>query len=116
MTSDNCEREVQIEVPVEEVKRETDAVTSGYRRVARIAGFRPGKAPAEIVRRRFWKDIRGEVLQNLLPRHFANALKEQKFQAVGTPKFESLNFEENQAMTRLPGNKKCGESGSRVEN
>lgn len=99
MTSDNCEREVQIEVPVEEVKRETDSVTSGYRRVARIAGFRPGKAPAEIVRRRFWKDIRGEVLQNLLPRHFANALKEQKFQAVGTPKFEGLNFEENQAIT-----------------
>ena len=99
MTSDTCQREVQIEVPVKEVKRETDAVTSGYQRVARIAGFRPGKAPAEIVRRRYWKDIRGEVLQNLLPRYLSSALKEQKLQAVGTPKFESLNFEENKAIT-----------------
>ena len=99
MTSDTCQREVEVEVPVKEVKRETDAVTSGYRRVARIAGFRPGKAPAEIVRRRFWKDIRGEVLQNLLPRYLSSALKEQKLQAVGPPKFEALNFEENKAIT-----------------
>ena len=99
MTSETCEREVQIDVPVEDVNREIDLVTSGYQRLAKIAGFRPGKAPARIVRTRYWKDIRGEVLQNILPRYFFKALKKKNYKSVGDPKFENLTFEENQPIT-----------------
>ena len=99
MTSESCEREVQIDVPIEDVNRETNSVTSGYQRVAKIAGFRPGKAPARIVRNRYWKDIRSEVLQNILPRYFFKALKKKNYKSVGDPKFENLIFEENQPIT-----------------
>ncbi len=99
MKSETCEREVQIDVPVEDVNRETESVTSGYQRVAKIAGFRPGKAPAGIVRTRYWKDIRSEVLQNILPRYFFKALKKKNYKSVGDPKFENLTFEENKPIT-----------------
>ena len=95
MTTETCKREVQIEVPVDEVTRETAAVTSQFSRAAKVPGFRPGKAPAGMIRRRYWNDIRSEVIQKLLPKYFENTLKEQKLEPVGSPKFEGLSFEED---------------------
>ena len=95
MTTETCKREVEIEVPVDEVTRETAAVTSQFARAAKVPGFRPGKAPAGVIRRRYWNDIRSEVVQKLLPKHFENTLKERKMEAIGSPKFEDLSFEED---------------------
>ena len=44
-----------------------EKVAKEFARVARIPGFRPGKAPVPLIRRRFANDIKGEVLQSLLP-------------------------------------------------
>ena len=53
-----CVREIEVEIPAERVRKETKKVVRQISRVARVPGFRPGKAPAEIVRRRFWDDIK----------------------------------------------------------
>ncbi len=99
MTAENCKREVQIEVPVEEVTRETAAVTSQFARVAKLPGFRPGKAPATLIRRKFWSDIRSEVAQKLLPKYFKSVVKEQNLATAGPPRFEALNFEADKPLT-----------------
>ena len=95
MESETCKKELVIEIPPDIVKQESEAVTAQYRRLARIPGFRPGHAPASLVRRHFQEDIRNEVVQSLLPKYFENAIKEQKMSVIGRPHFADLKFEED---------------------
>ena len=99
MEATNCKKELLIEIPVDVVRREADTVTSQYARKARIPGFRPGRAPASLVRQRFRDDIRDEVVQALVPKFFENAVKEQKWSVVGRPRFEDLQYEEDKPLT-----------------
>ena len=99
MEGNTCKKELVIEIPAEVVRREAETVTAQYARAARIAGFRPGHAPASLIRRHFRDDIRNEVVQSLLPRFFENAVNDQKWSVVGQPRFEDLKFEEDQPLT-----------------
>lgn len=94
-----CKKELVIEVPADVLRREVDDVTARYARVARLPGFRPGHAPASLVRRRFKDEIKSDVVQALVPKFFDNAVKEQKLSVVGEPEFEDLKFEEDQPLT-----------------
>jgi trigger factor len=94
----NCKKELLIEIPVDVVRREADTVTAQYARKARVPGFRPGHAPASVVRGRFRDEIRSDVVQALVPKYFEDAVKEQKWSVVGRPRFEDLRFEEDQPL------------------
>jgi len=94
-----CKKELVIEIPVDVLRKEAETVTAQYTRVARIPGFRPGRAPASIVRTRFREDIKGEVVQSLLPKFFDNLVKDQKLTVVGKPQFEDLKFEDDKPLT-----------------
>ena len=98
MEATNCKKELLIEIPVDVVRREVDTVTAQYARKARIPGFRPGRAPASLVRGRFRDEIRDEVVQALVPKFFEDAVKEQKWSVVGRPHFDDLRFEEDQPL------------------
>jgi trigger factor len=97
--TETCKKELVIEVPPDIVKQQSDAVTANYRRLARIPGFRPGRAPASLIRRHFHDDIRSEVVQALLPKYFENAIKEQHMAVVGRPQFADLKFEDDSPLT-----------------
>ncbi len=99
MEAGTCTRELVIEVPADTVERETEKLASEYARVARIPGFRKGRAPQGLVRRRFRDEIRGEVLQSLVPKFFSEAVKSHNWSVVGKPSFEDVKFEENQPLT-----------------
>lgn len=99
MESETCKKELVIEIPPDIVRQEAETVTAQYRRLARIPGFRPGHAPASLVRRRYQEDIRNEVVQSLVPKYFENAVKDQKMSVVGRPHFVDLKFEEDQPLT-----------------
>jgi trigger factor len=93
--SETCKKELVIEIPPDIVKQESEAVTANYRKLARIPGFRPGRAPASLIRRHFHDDIRNEVVQTLLPKYFETAIKEQKMSVIGRPQFADLKFEDD---------------------
>ena len=99
MESETCKKELVIEIPPDIVKQESDAVTAQYRRMARIPGFRPGHAPASLIRRHFQDDIRNEVVQTLLPKYFEDAIKDQKMSVIGRPQFADLKFEDDSPLT-----------------
>ena len=98
MEAANCKKELLIEIPVEVVRREADSVTAQYARKARVPGFRPGRAPAAVVRGRFRDEIRSDVVQALVPKYFEDAVKEQKWSVVGRPRFEDLRFEDDRPL------------------
>ena len=99
MEAETCKQELVIEIPVDEVRKESESVTEQFRRAARIPGFRRGHAPTTLVRRHFRDDIRNEVVQSLLPKFFETAVKEKNLAIVGRPRFEDLKFEEDQPLT-----------------
>ena len=82
MKAETCRKELVIEIPAEEIRREADHITAQYARVARIPGFRPGRAPATLIRRHFRDDIPKEVVQSLLPKFFESVVKGQKWSVV----------------------------------
>ncbi len=93
-----CRRELDLEIPADEVSKAMDRVTKEFAKVARIPGFRPGKAPMTLIRRRFADDIKGEVLQTLVPERVEKAVTEQKLTPVSQPQVEKLDFNDGQPL------------------
>ena len=98
MAESTCRRELDLEIPAEEVSKATERVAKEFARIARVPGFRPGKAPVSLIRRRFAEDIKGEVLQSLVPEHVGKAVSEQKLTPVSQPQVEKLDFVEGQPL------------------
>jgi trigger factor len=91
-----CRRELDLEIPADEVTKKLESVAKEFARVARVPGFRPGKAPVSLIRRRFAEDIKGEVVQSLVPERVEKAVTEQKLTPVSQPQVEKLDFTEGQ--------------------
>jgi trigger factor len=91
-----CRRELDLEIPADEVTKKLESVAKEFARVARVPGFRPGKAPVSLIRRRFAEDIKGEVVQSLIPERVEKAVTEQKLTPVSQPQVEKLDFVEGQ--------------------
>jgi trigger factor len=93
-----CRRELDLEIPADEVTKKLESVAKEFARVARVPGFRPGKAPVSLIRRRFADDIKGEVVQSLVPERVEKAVTEQKLTPVSQPQVEKLDFIEGQPL------------------
>jgi trigger factor len=93
-----CRRELDLEIPADEVTKKIEKVAKEFARVATVPGFRPGKAPVSLIRKRFADDIKGEVLQSLVPERVEKAVTEQKLTPVSQPQVEKLDFAEGQPL------------------
>lgn len=98
MAENSCLRELEIEIPVDVVQRKLESVAREFSRVARIPGFRPGKAPVTLIRQRFAEDIRSEVVQTLVPEYFESAVERANLKPLGQPAIEELVFEEDKPL------------------
>jgi trigger factor len=93
-----CRRELELEIPAEEVTKAMEKVAKEFARLANVPGFRKGKAPLTLIRKRFADDIKGEVLQSLVPEKLEKAVNERKLQPVSQPSVEKLDFNEGQPL------------------
>jgi len=98
MAEATCRRELELEIPAEEVNKQTEKVAKELARIARVPGFRPGKAPLALIKKRFAEDIKGEVLQTLVPERVEKAVAEEKLTPVSQPQVDKLEFVEGQAV------------------
>ena len=98
MAEATCRRELDLEIPAEEVTKATEKVAKDFAKIARVPGFRPGKAPISLIKKRFADDIKGEVLQKLVPVHVEKAVAEQKLTPVSQPQVDKLEFAEGQPL------------------
>jgi trigger factor len=98
MTEATCKRELELEIPAENVTKATEKVARDLARVARVPGFRPGKAPVTLIRRRFAEDIQGEVVQSLVPEYLEKALGEKNLTPVTRPEVDKVDFKEGEPL------------------
>jgi trigger factor len=94
----DCTRELVLDVPAEDVTKAFRTVTRNYQKYAKIPGFRPGKVPESVVRRRYSSEIRKEVIDGLLPERFNRGVRELGVQPVGQPQVTELTVEEGQPL------------------
>jgi trigger factor len=88
---------VTIEIESAVVDAEIDRIAKGYKQ-ARVPGFRPGKVPATIIKRRFRDEILHEVMHGLIPRAVEEALQERGIEPIDTPNVRDVALEEGQPL------------------
>ena len=92
-------KKLKVEVPAEVAGKEFNQIANDYKKHARLPGFRPGKAPLQLVKRRFRKDICKDVLQRLIPESYDQALREREVKPLGDLRIEQLSFEEGESLS-----------------
>lgn len=89
-----CLREISVEVPADVVARETESILQKYQKLARLPGFRKGKVPVTVLRQRFAEEIRSDVVEQLVPRFFRQAVEKQDLVPVSQPQVTDLHLHE----------------------
>src|SRR4051794_33711611 len=90
---------LRVEIPSEVVDAEINRVAGDYSRKARIPGFRPGKAPARVIKQRYKERILHDVAHDLIPRAVDDALRERGVEPIDTPDVREVTIEEGQPLT-----------------
>jgi trigger factor len=92
-------KNVRVEIPTDIVNAEIERVARGYSRSARVPGFRPGKAPARVIKQRYRDQILHDVAHDLIPRALDDALRERGVEAVEPPDVRDVTVDEGQPLT-----------------
>jgi trigger factor len=93
-----CKKLLRLDVDAEKVEAAFQECTADFQREARLPGFRPGKAPKDMVTKRFEKEIEGEVRQKLIREAFRETIKEHKITIMGQPEVEEVQFARGKPM------------------
>ena len=65
---ESAKREISVEIPADEVARETEVIIQKYQKVARLPGFRAGHVPASVIKQRFGEEVKSDVVEALVPK------------------------------------------------
>ena len=97
--SEGLERLLEVSVPVDEVKSAEDKAARRYASQVRLPGFRPGKAPAAMVRKRYAQAIRQEAIESLVQAAFKEVVEREKLQLATQPHVHDVQFDEGKPLT-----------------
>jgi trigger factor len=93
------QKNLVIEIPGDVVTATIERLTKDYGKAAKIPGFRPGKAPAQVIRKRYREQILHDVVHELVPRAVDEALRERGLEPVDTPNVKDVIVEEGRPLT-----------------
>jgi trigger factor len=91
-------REISVEIPAEEVARETLTIIEKYQKLARIPGFRRGHVPASVIRQRYKEDLKSDVVEALVPRYFRLEANKQGLHPISQPQVSDLHVHDNEPL------------------
>ncbi|MGO8983509.1 MAG: trigger factor [Terriglobales bacterium] len=91
-------REISVEIPVEDVNRQTESLIQKYQKVARIPGFRRGHVPASIIRQRFSEEIKTDMVEALIPRFFRQEALRLSLHPVSQPRVTDLHLHDGEPL------------------
>ena len=97
--SDGLERLIEVTVPLEAVRAAEDDAAKRYASSVRLPGFRPGKAPAAMIKKRFKDAIRQQVLESLVQDAFKEVMEREKLQVASQPHVHDLKFEDGKPLS-----------------
>ncbi|MEY2486153.1 MAG: trigger factor [Verrucomicrobiota bacterium] len=89
---------LRIELPPEEVAKEWDAIANSFARFAKIAGYRPGKAPRRVIEAKFRKEIQDELTRKLVSKSYHEAVEQEHLRVVSLTNVEDVQFGEDKSI------------------
>ena len=85
----SVQKKITIEIPVEQVNEEIDKAYSAIQKKAKIQGFRPGKAPMQLIKRTYGDAMRDDVMRRFYQQTLYKAMDEHKVEPIDSPTIES---------------------------
>jgi trigger factor len=82
------ERRMRVELPAERIEQEISSRLKSVGRTAKLKGFRPGKVPPKVVKQRYGKQIRQEVMSELMQKSYTDAVVQENLNPAGGPRIE----------------------------
>lgn len=93
-----CRREVTAEIPAEQVEAQFASTLKKYRKQSRLPGFRAGKVPESLIRRKFAEQLQRDVVEALLPKVFQQEVKKHSYAVVSQPQLTDMHFKEGEPL------------------
>jgi trigger factor len=97
--SEGVERLLEVSVPLAAIRDEEEKTAKRYATTVRLPGFRPGKAPAAMVRKRFKDAIRQQVIETLVQEAFKEVMEREKLDVAAQPHVHDVKFEDDKPLT-----------------
>ena len=94
----SCQKRVTVAIPAPAVDAELVRVTQEFRRRVNLPGFRKGKTPVEIVRKKFKEEIEQELLDRLLPRFWKQAEAEISIEPLLAPQVDDVEVKAGESV------------------
>jgi trigger factor len=95
---EGCRHSLEIAIPADEVESETSRVAANVQKRAKLPGFRPGKAPASLIRKQFSSDIRQQVVESLIPKALQKQIEAENLNMVGRPDITDLHVHDGEPL------------------
>src|SRR5207249_7451011 len=89
---------LKIELPADEVSKEWDTIANSFARLAKIPGYRPGKAPRSVIDKRFRKEIQEEVTKKLVSKSYREAIEQEQLNVASLADIEDVQFGDDKSM------------------
>jgi trigger factor len=97
--TDGLERLIEVRVPIETVRDAEEKAARRYATSVRLPGFRPGKAPPAMVKKRFKDAIRQQVIESLIQEAFQEVMSREQFKVASQPHVHDLKFEDGEPLS-----------------
>lgn len=97
--SEGVERLLEVSVPADAVRDAEEKTARRYASQVRLPGFRPGKAPTAVVRKRFKDAIRQQVLETLVQEAYKEVIDREQLKVAAQPHIHDVKFEEGESLT-----------------
>jgi trigger factor len=94
----DCKREIELEIETEEVTKEFERIVAQLSTRTKVPGFRPGKAPKNLIKQRFYPEIKDSLINSLVPKALNSEFKAQNLNPVGMPVINDLYFKEGEPL------------------
>jgi trigger factor len=93
-----CKKLLRVEVDAKSVDEIFDSITKDYQKQAALPGFRPGKAPRDMVAKKYEADIKDDAKRKLIGDNYRKALEEKNLNVLGYPDIEEIQFGRGQVL------------------
>ena len=93
-----CKREIELDIDADKVMKEFNEIVARFSSQAKIRGFRPGKAPRDLIKQKFYPELKESLINSLVPKALNSELKAQNINPVGMPVVNDLHFKEGEPL------------------
>ena len=90
---------IAVEIPHDILEAEIERIAQEYGKSAKVPGFRPGKVPSHIVRKKFRDEIMHDVAHAIIPRAVDDALRERSLEPLENPDITDVVLEEGKPLS-----------------